>query len=55
MKDPRLLPIIKLFESQGMTFVDVESDRPIKEIINEDTGERLPTAESDDETVGGGD
>lgn len=55
MKDPRLLPFIKFFESQGVKFVDAKSGRPLKEIVDETFGERLPTTESDDEADGGGD
>lgn len=47
MKDPRTNAFIEFCESQGIKFIDVESGRPIKEVINEDTGERLPTSEQD--------
>lgn len=47
MKDPRLLPFIKFFEKQGAQFVDEKTGKPLKEIVDETFGERLPTGEQD--------
>jgi hypothetical protein len=47
MKDPRLLPFLEFFEKQGVQFVDAKTGKPLREVLDEETGKRLSTSEQD--------